>query len=96
MKNLQCSHSEADTAMLFIYSRIRVVDKTSPVLIDSAVVVVCVYAASIINGDLSINGKKANIGCKQLCSNKIIIQLHVAGCDVISSFFGIGKKTVWR
>ena len=58
------------------------------------------YAASIIDVDLSIKRKKANIDCKHLYSNemaKIIIPLHVVtGCDVISTFFGIGKKTVWK
>ena len=104
VKNLQCSHLEADTDMLFIYSRIRAVDKTRPVLIDSEdanVVVLCAYTASIIDGDLSIKRKKANIDCKQLCSNemtKSIVPLHVVtGCDVISSLFGIGKKkTAWK
>ena len=29
--------------------------------------------------------------------SKIIVSLHVlTGCDVTSSFFGVGKRTVWK
>ena len=53
-------HFEADTAMLFLYSRIKKYDQSTPVLIDSEdtdVVVMCAYAASIINGKLAIRRK---------------------------------------
>ena len=37
---------------------------------------------------------------KKLCDDemaKIIVRLHVmTGCDSVSSFFGIGKKSVWK
>ena len=37
---------------------------------------------------------------KNLCSkdmSKIIVPLHfMTGCDVTSSFFGVGKGTVWK
>ena len=100
--NLQCSHLEADTAMLFIYSRIRVLGDTSAVLIDAEdadVVVLAAHASSVIDGQLTVKRKKVIIDCKTLCSKemaKIVVPLHVAtGCDAVSSFFGIGKKTVW-
>ena len=124
--NLQCSHLEADTAMLYIYSRIRVLGNTSAVLIDAEdadVVVLAAYASSMIDGQLTVKRKKEIIDCKTLCSRemaKIVVPLHVAtgcdvvvplhvatgcdvvvplhvatGCDAVSSFFGIGKKTVW-
>ena len=96
-----CFHLEADTAMLFLYSRIREYDQTKPVLIDSEdtdVVVMCAYAASIINGELAIRRKRNNFSAKELCSkemSKIIVPLHVmTGCDVTSSFFGVDKRTV--
>ena len=99
MHNLQCSHLEADTAMLFIYSRITVLGDTSAVLIDAEdadVVVLAAYASSIIDGQLTVKRKKEIIDCKILCPRemaKIVVPLHVAtGCDAVSSFFGIGKK----
>ena len=71
--NLQCSHLEADTAMLFIYSRIRVLGDTSAVLIDAEdadVVVLAAYASSIIDGQLTVKRKKEIIDCKTLCSRR--------------------------
>ena len=58
-----CLHLVADAAMLFLYSRIKEYDQTTPVLIDSenidvvVVVVMCAYAASIINGELATRHK---------------------------------------
>ena len=49
--------------MLFLYSRIKGFDQTTPVLIDSEdtdVVVMHAYAASIINGKLAIRHKRNN------------------------------------
>ena len=46
--------------MLFLYSRIKKYDQSTPVLIDSEdtdVVVMCAYATSIINGELAIGRK---------------------------------------
>ena len=90
--------------MLFLYSKIRGCDQTTPVLIDSEdidVVVMCAYAASIINGELAIRRKRKNFSAKDLCSkemSKIIVPLHIMiGCDVTLSFFGVGKRTVrWK
>ena len=70
-----CFHLEADTAILFLYSRIRDYDQTSQVLIDSKdtdVVVMCAYAASIINGELAIRRKRNNFSAKELCSKKCL------------------------
>ena len=59
-----CLHLEADAVMLFLYFRIKEYDQTTPVLIDSEntnVVVICAYAASIINGELE---RKHKLQCK--------------------------------
>ena len=56
----------------------------------------CALAASIINGELAIRRKRNHFRAKELCSkemSKIIVPLHAkTGCDVTSSFFGVGKK----
>ena len=58
-----CLHLVAHAATLFLYSRIKEYDQTTPLLIDSenidvvVVVVMCAYAASIINGELAIRHK---------------------------------------
>ena len=93
----------ADTAMLFLYSRIREYDQTIPALIDSEdtdVVMMCTYAGSIINGELAIRRKRSDFSAKDLSSkemSKIIVPLNVMiGCDVTSSFFGVGKTIAWK
>ena len=103
VKKFCCFHLEADTVMFFLYSRIREYDQTTPVLINSEdidIVVMCAYAASIINGERAIRCKRNNFSAKELCSkeiSKIIVPLRViTGCDVMSSFFGVGKRTVWK
>ena len=95
-----CLHLEADAVMLFLYFRIKEYDQTTPVLIDSEntnVVVICAYAASKLMANWKEN---INFSANDLCSkvmSKIIVPLHVmAGCDVTSSFFGVGKRTVWK
>ena len=100
---LQCSHLEADTAMVYIYTQIRKRDHSTPVMMDSEdadVVVACAYVSKTIEGTLAIKRKKGVFDCQQLCSEKmanVVIPLHIiTGCDSISSFFGIGKKTVWK
>ena len=55
-----CLHLEADTAMLLLYYRIKEYDQKTPVLIDLEdidLVVMCAYAASIINDELAIRCK---------------------------------------
>ena len=89
--------------MLLLHSRIREHDQTTPVLIDSEdtdVVVMCVYALSIINGELAIRRKRNNFGAKDLISkemSKIIVPLHfMTDCDLTSRFnIRVGKRTVW-
>ena len=70
-----CFHLKADTAMLFLYSRIREYDQTTPVRIDSEdtdAVMMCAYAALIINGKLAIRRKRNNFSAKELCSKKCL------------------------
>ena len=58
---------------------------------DANVVVLCAYASLIIPGPLAIKRKK---GCSAEMKN-VIVPLHiVTDCDTISSFFGVGKKSV--
>ena len=87
--------------MLFLFSRIRKNGKTTPVLIDSEdtdVVVMCAYAAAIISGELAIRRKRNNFSAKELCSkemSKITVPLLVmTWCDVTSSLFGVGQRSV--
>ena len=87
--------------MLFLFFRIRKNGKTTPVLIDSEdtdVVVMCAYAAAIISGELAIRRKRNNFSAKELCSkemSKITVPLLVmTWCDVTSSLFGVGQRSV--
>ena len=94
-----CLYLEADTAMLFLYSRTKRYYQTTPVLIDSEdadVVVMWTYTASIVNGELAIRRKRNNFRAKELCSkemSKIILPLHVVTeFHVKSSFFWHWQK----
>ena len=54
------------------------------------------YAASNINGELSIRRKLQCKGPLLKKISKVILPLHVmTGCDVTSSFFGV-DKLVWK
>ena len=50
--------------------------------------------------DALLSKGNATFDCNQLCSagmKNAIVPLHiVTGCDTVSSFFGIGKKSVWK
>jgi hypothetical protein len=101
--NYSCNHIEADTAMFYVYSEIRKSGDESPVVIDSEdadVVVLSAYVSHRIDGCLAIKRKKGIFDCKQLCNremSEVIVRFYVGtGCDSISSFFGIGKKSVWK
>ena len=68
-----CFHLEAYTAMLFLYSRIREYDQTTPALTDSEdtdVVVMYAYAASTINGELAIRGNLQRTSAQKKCLKK--------------------------
>ena len=100
---LVCDHIEADTAMFYIYTELRKDGNTEPVVIDSEdmdVVVLSAYASSKVDGDLMIKRKKGIFDSRRLCDEemkKVIIRFHVmTGCDTVSSFYGIGKKAVWK
>ena len=71
VENLQCSHLEADIAILVVYSKIREDNQTTPVSEDSDVVVLCAYASTITNGQLTLKRKRSIIDCKQLCSKEM-------------------------
>ena len=97
------SHIEADTAVFFVLHKLRQLGCTIPVVIDSEdtdVVALSAYAGLKDIGDLAIRRKKGIFDCKKLCNPEmaeIVVRLHVmTGCDSVSSFFGIGKKTVWK
>lgn len=100
--NFQCKHSEADTIMFYIYSRIRKAGIMDVVVIDAEdtdVVVLASYVAHHTDGLLAIKRKKEFINCQTLCSEaiaKIVIPLYIhSGSDTTSAFFGHGKKTVY-
>lgn len=60
-----CLYWEADTAMLLLYYRIKEYDQKTTVLIaseDTDVMVMCAYAASIINDEFAI---RIRLQCKR-------------------------------
>ena len=96
-------HLEADTSMFYVLSRLQMAGIELPVVIDSEdtdVVALSAHVAAMYDGVLGIKRKKGIFDCKQLCNPdmaKVIVRLHVmTGCDSVSSFYGIGKKTVWN
>ena len=97
----KCSHIEADSILLFIYSQLRQSDKTTVVVIDAEdtnVVVVCAHVAHKIEGVLGLKRKKSVLDCKKLCTAdaSIIVPLHIhTGADAVSGFYGCGKKAVF-
>ena len=98
----ECEHIEADTAIFFIYSRIRQSDVYSDVVIDAEdtdVLIVSAHVAHSLDGTLAIKRKQNLINCKTLCSkqvSEVIVQLHVhSGSDTTAAFFGHGKQTIF-
>jgi hypothetical protein len=98
----KCSHIEADSILLFIYSQLRQSDKTTVVVIDAEdtdVVVLCAHVAHKIEGVLGLKRKKSVLDCKKLCTAdmaSIIVPLHIhTGADAVSGFYGCGKKAVF-
>ena len=98
----ECEHSEADTILLHIYSKMRSMGITNDVVVDAEdtdVVVMCAYAAHKINGTLGLKRQGSVYDCRELCTKEmadVIIPLHAnSGADAISSFFGQGKKAIF-
>ena len=98
-----CDHIEADTAIFYVYSEIRKADSEIPVVIDSEDSDVVALSASVsqrISGDLFIKRKKGNFICSKLCNEEmknIIVRAYVmSGNDSVESFYGVGKKTIWK
>jgi hypothetical protein len=96
-------HIEADTSIFYVVSQLRQLESQSQIVIDSEdmdVVVLSAHVAHIVDGQLAIKRKKGVFDCRQLCSEKmakIIVRFYImTGCDSVSSFYGIGKKTVWK
>ena len=89
-----CLHLQAHTAMLLLYSKIREYDQTTPVLTN---LVMCVYAASVINGTCTQTQKK-QLQCKGPLlkkMSKIIVPLHVmTECDVTLNFLALAENYV--
>jgi len=101
--DFECTRVEADVIMFFIYSQIRKSSSDTTVVIDAEdtdVIVASSYVSNILPGTLGIKRKKAIFDAKCLTTpemSKVIIRFHVmTGCDSISSFFGKGKKAVWK
>jgi hypothetical protein len=98
---LTCSHAEADTAMLTIYSVLRSDSYTAAVVLDTEDTdnyVQAAYVAQKTTGILCVKRKRQLIDARCLCSEAMaasIIPLHVlTGCDHNSSFYGASKKLI--
>ena len=89
--------------MLSIYTKLRDLGKTDPVVIDAAdtdVFTAAAHVAHLYNHDLFIKRKEGFADCKQLVNRSMvnsIIPLHVmTGCDATSGFFGKGKSILFN
>ena len=98
---LTCSHAEADTAMLTIYSVLRSNSYTAAVVLDTEDTdnyVQAAYVAQKTTGILCVKRKRQLIDARCLCSEAMaasIIPLHVlTGCDHNSGFYGASKKLI--
>ena len=103
IKKFQCYHIEADTILLYIFSQLRKNGINDAVVIDAEdtdVIVLAVYVAHQINGDLGIKKMGDKFDCKSLCSKEIaeiIVPLHIhTGADAVSGFYGHGKKSIFQ
>ena len=94
---------EADNAMFYIYNQLRKSGDNSPVVCDAAdadVLVTAAYVSTKVPGVLGIKQKKGIFQCDQLLPAKVAkisVRGHViSGMDNISSFFGVGKISIWN
>ena len=94
---------EADNAIFYIYHQLRKSGETGPVVCDAAdvdIMITAAYVSTRVPGVLGIKRKKGIFSCHELLPEKvapIAVRGHViSGMDNISSFFGIGKVTIWN
>ena len=105
---LKCSHKEVDTRLIF-HAHHLIENGMKNILIqatDNDVVVLAVAASSVLDCELWVafgHGQNMRyIPCHLISeklgahSSKGLLFFHAfTGCDVCSSFHGIGKKTAW-
>ena len=96
------SKIEADNAMFYIYSQIRKSGDSTPVVCDASdvdIILTSSFVSTKIAG-FPIKWKKRIFRCDTLLPEeiaKICIRGHVvSGMDNVSSFFGIGKLSIWN
>ena len=94
---------EADNAIFYIYNQIRKSGDDTTVVCDASdtdILVTAAFVTTKVSGVLGIKMKKGIFDCAQLLSKEIAavaIRAHaMSGTDCISSFFGVGKKTIWK
>jgi len=106
---LRCTHEEADSRLLF-HAAHAIQNGLSNVMIhatDTDVVVLAIAVSSTLHGSaiwvaFGHGNKLRYIPCHTIAtllgsdSSWGLLFMHaVSGCDVVSSFHGIGKKTAW-
>ena len=110
MSGLVCSQEEADTRLLFhaFHAYKQGHRKLMVCATDTDVVVIAIAVASLLENceiwvAFGYGSKLRYIPCHQIATNLGsdaswgLLFLHaVSGCDTVSSFHGIGKKTVWN
>ena len=109
MSELSCNHEEADTRLLFhaFHSFHRGLTRIMIHATDTDVVVIAIAVSSVLpNCEMWIafghGAKLRYIPCHTIASalgNEAswgLLLLHaISGCDNVSAFHGIGKKTAW-
>ena len=110
MPGLACSQEEADTRLLFhaFHAYNQGHRKLMVCATDTDVVVIAIAVASVLDNceiwvAFGYGSKVRYIPCHQIAINIGsdaswgLLFLHaVSGCDTVSSFHGIGKKTAWN
>ena len=110
MSGLACSQEEADTRLLFhaFHAYNQGHRKLMVCATDTDVVVIAIAVASVLDNceiwvAFGYGSKVRYIPCHQIAINIGsdaswgLLFLHaVSGCDTVSSFHGIGKKTAWN
>ena len=103
MPEYSFDQSEADTVITSMYTLLREMGYSGPVVIDAADTDVYVAAAVISHqqpGVLCIKKKHDLISCNQLVPVEMsvcLVQFHCfTGCDGNSGFYGKGKKSLYQ
>ena len=74
LNEFQCSHIEADTILLYIYSQLRKNGVQDDVVLDAEdtdVVILAAYVSHQLEGVLGIKRKREIFNCKELCCKRV-------------------------